>query len=56
MASQEFGTQDSFIEYKVKEFVQELFNNGFANEKIEHKVLKFLKNYNASKEPQIAKL
>lgn len=41
---------------KVKEFVLGLFEKGLENDKVEHKIYKFFKNYDESKEPQIQKL
>jgi hypothetical protein len=41
------------MEYKVKEYVQDLFNKGCDKEKVEKKVLKLFRNYDQSKEPQI---
>ena len=56
-ASVEFGaTQDSIMEYKVKEFVLDLFRKGFDEGQVENEVLQFFKNYDQSKEPSILKL
>lgn len=44
------------MELKVKEFVLGLFEKGLENDKVEHKIYKFFKNYDESKEPQIQKL
>jgi hypothetical protein len=39
------------MEMKVKEFVLGLFESGFEKEKVEHKIYKFFRNYDDSKEP-----
>lgn len=41
------------MEFKIKEYVTDLFNKGFEKEKVEQKILQFFKDYDSSKEPQI---
>ena len=44
------------MEYKMQEYVQELFRQGLDKSKVEHKVLQFFKDYDLQKEPEIARL
>jgi hypothetical protein len=39
------------MEFKIKEYVTDLFNKGFEKEKVEQKILQFFKDYDSSKEP-----
>lgn len=52
MISHEMLSQDS-QDFKIKEFVQELFKRGYSKEKIELKIAKFFKLYDLSRDEKI---
>lgn len=49
-------THDTLEDFRVKEFTMSLFSRGHDKEVVETEILKFFKNFDASKDPHMLKL